>query len=226
MGITGHFKVFVMILTIIFIHECGHILMAYILRWKIVKVNILPLGAVTIFDVDINKPIWEEFLIALMGPLVQIVFTCFVFPPDMRIYSMMILGFNLLPIFPLDGSKFLNLFLNKITSFRNSLIFTLDISFLFLALIIFKSNFNLILILVISFILGKIIVEYRSRNEIFNRFLLERFTKRYRFSRLKIIRGMDTKKMKRDFRHIFKDKKRCFSEREILLKRFDFKGKL
>ena len=211
MGITGHFKMFVMILTIIFIHECGHILMAYILRWKIVKVNILPLGAVTIFDVDINKPIWEEFLIALMGPLVQIVFTCFVFPPEMRIYSMMILGFNLLPIFPLDGSKFLNLFLNKITSFRNSLIFTLDISFLFL---------------VISFILGKIITEYRGRNEIFNRFLLERFTKRYRFSRLKIIRGMDTKKMKRDFRHIFKDKKRCFSEREILLKRFDFKGKL
>ena len=133
---------------------------------------------------------------------------------------MMILGFNLLPIFPLDGSKFLNLFLNKITSFRNSLIFTLDISFLFLVLIIFKSNFNLILILVISFILGKIITEYRGRNEIFNRFLLERFTKRYRFSRLKIIRGMDTKKMKRDFRHFFKDKKRCFSEREILLKRF------
>ena len=218
MGITGHFKMFVMILTIIFIHECGHILMAYILRWKIVKVNILPLGAVTIFDVDINKPIWEEFLIALMGPLVQIVFTCFVFPPEM--------GFNLLPIFPLDGSRFLNLFLNKITSFRNSLIFTLDISFLFLALIIFKSNFNLVLILVISFILGKIIMEYRSINEIFNRFLLERFNKRYRFSKLKIIRGMDIKKMKRDFRHIFKDKKRCFSEREILLKRFDFKGKL
>ena len=80
MGITGHFKMFVMILTIIFIHEFGHILMAYILKWKIVKVNILPLGAVTIFDVDINKPIWEEFLIALMGPHVQIVFTCFVFP--------------------------------------------------------------------------------------------------------------------------------------------------
>lgn len=225
MAITGHFKMFLMILCIILIHEFGHILMAYILKWKITRVNILPFGALTIFDEDINRPIKEEGLIALSGPLLQIFFTLTIFKGEMVQYSLLILFFNLLPIYPLDGSKFVNLFLNKIISFRTSLLMTLNISVVFLLVIVYKSNFNLLLMLIISFIIFKVFSEYKRIDAIFNRFLLERTLKDFKFKKLKIIRGVKVKKMKKDFRHVFKEN-RYITEKEILGEMFDFRRKV
>ena len=68
----GYFKDFILISLIIIIHEFGHIIMALYYDWKIEKVVILPFGGITIFNEILNKKIKEEFMIAIMGPIFQI----------------------------------------------------------------------------------------------------------------------------------------------------------
>ena len=72
--ITGNFKDFTLITLIIIIHELGHISAAIYYKWKIEKIVILPFGGITIFNEYLNRPIKEELLISIMGPIYQIIF--------------------------------------------------------------------------------------------------------------------------------------------------------
>ena len=77
---------------------------------------LLPFGALTLFHEKINRPLKEEFIILIMGPIFQLIgtyFLCVFYYPLALEYSLVILGFNLLPIFPLDGSRLVNIILNK-----------------------------------------------------------------------------------------------------------------
>lgn len=206
---------------IIIIHEFGHITGAFICKWNIEKVVILPFGGITIFNEDINRPLKEEALILLLGPVYQILFTFFL--NDYKYLSYSLLFFNLLPIFPLDGSKILNIFLNKVTSFKKSHLITLYLSFICIFYIMYRCRFNLILILCLIFLFFKTIEEYKKHSMIFNRFLLERYTKNYKFKRICYINSIY--KMKRDYRHFFYYKNKYITERSILKKRFDFNEK-
>lgn len=228
-AITGHFKGFVLFSLIIIVHEFGHILMGVIFNWKIDKIILLPFGALTVFNEDLNRKISEEALIAVMGPIFQIIFTIFLYyfgMKEMVYYSLSILCFNLLPIFPLDGSKILNLILNKITDFKKSHILIIFISLFFMFVLIFQSDFNLILILILTFLLVRVFLEAKNHESIFNRFLLERYLNNYHFRKVKKINSLDFNKMKRDYKHLFYNGFNYISERENLRKRFDFKGRL
>ena len=228
-GITGHFKGFILFSLIIVVHEFGHILMGVLFKWKIEKVIILPFGALTVFNEDLNRKLSEEALIAIMGPIFQVIFTYLLYNfgvQDAVYYSTSILCFNLLPIFPLDGSKLLNVFLNKITSFKRSHALIIMISFLTMLMVILDSDFNLILILILTFLLMRVFSEIKNHESLFNRFLLERYLKNYHFKKIKEIKSLDVRKMKRDYKHLFYDGFWRITEREILKKRFDFKGKL
>ena len=228
-SVTGNFKGFVIFSGIIIVHEFGHVMMALILKWKIEKVVLLPFGAITIFNEDINRSLKEEALILVFGPLTQVLFTFiynyFNYSEEFINYSNVLLIFNLLPIFPLDGSKLLNIVLNIFFSFKKSHLITIYISFLTILVVLIKFDFNLILLLIISFILAKVLDEFKNHNNIFNRFLLERYTKDFKFKKNKVIKSMNLGKMKRDYKHIFYDGKRYITEREILKKRFDFHSK-
>ena len=67
--ITGNFKDFTLITLIIIIHELGHISAAIYYKWNIEKIIILPFGGITIFNEYLNRPIKEELIIALAGPI-------------------------------------------------------------------------------------------------------------------------------------------------------------
>lgn len=222
---TGHFKSFLTVTLITFIHELGHLLGAFYYKWKIDKVLILPFGALSIFKEDINKPLKEEFIILLLGPLFQIIFVnlylTFNYSENIYLLNNALLFFNLMPIYPLDGSKTLNIILNKLTNFRKSHILTIYFSFVFMFLLLVKMDFNLIIIITILFTLIKVLEEFFRRNQIFNRFLLERYMKNYGFKKEIIV--TDIKKMKRDYRHIFKERDTYITEKQKLKKRFDFK---
>lgn len=225
--LTGNIKGFLIFTIIIIIHELGHILASMHYKWNIEKIILLPFGALTIFQEKINRPLKEEFIILIMGPLFQIIFTSFFTNNNNLVsYSNTILLFNLLPIYPLDGSKILNIILNKITNFKKSHLITIYISFITIIIFILKTNFNLIIILILTFILFKLFEEYKNHNNIFNKFLLERYTNSINFKKEKIIKGINLNKMKRDYKHIFYTNNHYHTEKEILKKRFDLKRKL
>ena len=202
--------------------------MAKYYNWKIEKVMLLPFGALTVFHEKINRPLKEEFLIAISGPLFQIVcvfiYTRVNYNEFIINYSNLILIFNLLPIYPLDGSKILNVLLNKLTSFKKSHLLTVYISVLTIILIILKVKFNLILMMILLFVFIKVIDEYKNHNNIFNKFLLERYNNNFNFNKRIIIDSVY--KMKRDYKHLFYNGNNYETEREILKKRFDFKRKI
>lgn len=221
---TGHFKEFCIFNIIIFVHEFGHLFMAFLFKWKIFRVIILPFGGLTIFNEDINKPIYQEFLILIFGPLFQIVFTYFFRNSGLLFnYSKDILFFNLIPIFPLDGYKFVNLFLNLFFSFKNSYFYSLIISFVFIIILFF--DFSLINYLILFLLFFKLLSEFKNRYNVFNRFLLERYYKEFSFKKLCYIESLDCGKMRRDYRHFFYNGQRYITERENLKKRFDFNVK-
>ena len=202
--------------------------MGILFNWKIEKVMILPFGALTIFNVDLNKSIFEEFWIVIMGPIFQIILTIFLYflgLEDVLFYSISILFFNLLPIFPLDGSKLFNLFCNKLFSFKFSHTLVILVS-AFILFLLFLNDFNLILYLILMFLCFKIFEEIKNHEAIFNRFLLERYLKNYHFKKIKKINSLNMNKMKRDYKHLFYDGVKYISESENLAKRFDFKGKV
>ena len=213
---TGYFKNFLLIMFIILFHELGHILISQIYGWKIEKIIILPFGCLTIFDEKINRPIKEEFLIAIMG----IIFQSFLFLIDndiLRNYSLSLLLFNIMPIFPLDGSKILNLLLNKVFSFKESHIISIIISVIFISFL-FVFKFNLILYIAILFLIVKTYKELKLHNFLFHKFLFERYLYRFYFKKLKIVKS--PKKMMRDCRHLIKMEKNYFTEGEYLEKLF------
>ena len=219
---TGLFKDFIYITLLIFIHEIGHLIGALYYKWNIKKVVILPFGGITIFNELINKSLKEEFVILVLGPLFQILFYFILRYLNIETnlitnYHYALLIFNMLPIIPLDGSKLLNIILNKIFSFKLSHIISLFISlicliYLFIRTIIIK---NLILFIILIFLLIKNIKEIYLHKYLFNKFLFERYNYNLKFKKIKRIKGLKIYKMKKDYKHLFYLNK-YITENEIL----------
>ena len=137
---------------IILIHELGHIVMALIFSYKIKKINIYPFGGYTIIENDINVTFISEFMVFLGGILFQTIFfmfssllldnTTYIYKL-IKEYNLSILIFNLLPVFPLDGSKVLNIVLNKILPFKKAHLLTIYISYI-IALLILSTAYKVI----------------------------------------------------------------------------------
>lgn len=220
--ITGFFKNFIIFTSIILIHELGHFLTALFFKWNIDKVIILPFGGITIFKEHLDKPLLQELLIALAGPLFQIIFLI-VFKNNVIFinYNIAILLFNLLPIYPLDGSRILNVILNKFISFKYSHIVSLVISYIFIILILFMaiSFSNALFIFIMMFIILEVFKETIKHKYYFNKFLLERYLYNFNFKKIKNISKIT--QMKKQTKHIFKVGKMYYTEREIIRKIFD-----
>ena len=71
--VTGLFRELTYFMLIIIIHELGHIITGILLKQKIEKIILLPFGGITIFQMKLNISIYKELLIAIMGPIFQII---------------------------------------------------------------------------------------------------------------------------------------------------------
>ncbi len=215
-------------MSLLIVHECGHILTGLRLKWNIESVWIFPFGALTIFKDHLNKPIKEELLIVFMGPLFQMLFYLFLLPyqiPNLENYHYGLLLFNLLPIIPLDGSKILVLIYQRFFSYFSSQFFLTLISIYTLIMLFLMSTHTLILYFIIIILISKTITEFKKRHILFSKFILERILYTFSFPKRKIIKGNKIKKMKRDTKHLFYINKNYITERVYLQKVFDFKGK-
>ena len=231
-ALTGYFKNFILFSALIIIHELGHFFGAFIYKWKVKKIVILPIGGITIFNENLSKSIFEEFIILILGPLFQIIFyfiytKIFGFNQILSLYNFILLFFNMLPIYPLDGYKLISLALHKFFSFKFSHILSIIISIItiFLCFIFFKKT-NFILLLALIFLIIKNISEFINHDIIFNKFLLERYLYNINLKKTKIINSKNYKKMKREYKHIFHYEKKYETEKSFLKKKFDNKHNL
>lgn len=228
--ITGNFRPFIIVNTLILVHECGHILAGYYFRWNIEKVILLPFGGMTVFNERINRSIKEEFIIALMGPIFQILFFLIIknkYYDYTSNFHYALLCFNLLPIIPLDGSKILSCILDSIFSLKLSQNILIYISIIITSLMLLCSIYmhNLIISILLIFIIKEIYKYRKMQPYIFYKFLLERYMSFYVFSKTCYIDGIKVTKMRKDYAHMFYVDHKYKSERQILKRIFTSQNK-
>lgn len=210
--ITAHFKELLILLLIVLVHEMGHVLSAHFFSWRIKRISLLPFGGVAEMDEHGNRPLKEELIVILAGPLQHVWMVALAYGLEAAaiisqetfdlflFHNIVIFCFNLLPIWPLDGGKLVFLLLSFKYSFFDSHKYTLQASFMFVVIIIASilaivpTQLNLWIITL--FLLTSIILEWRRRHFVLMRFLLERYYgKQTTFNMLKPIEVNEKEKI-------------------------------
>lgn len=200
--------------------------MAYLCGARVSKILIYPLGGISKFFTSYNISLWKEFLILIFGPVFQF-FAYFllisIFPDKTSLisaYHFGILFFNLLPIYPLDGGKFLCLLFHLFVPYKKSFYFTIFFGYFLLfcfAYFYFISlSFNILFL--VSFLFIKLCQEFRQVPYYYERFLLERYLNSYYFHKSKIVFSLNN--FQRGYRHLIKKGDIYYTEKEYLEKKY------
>ena len=130
--LTKQIKLYATIMVLCIIHELGHVLMGSIMGLKIEKIEIMPLGLSVSFKINIddyNKKIrkgnrlqLKRIAIAAAGPFTNLIMLLIVLNTNINLKivsneilayaNILIMLFNLLPIYPLDGGRILKEFIH------------------------------------------------------------------------------------------------------------------
>lgn len=209
--LAGYFELIYILLLSIIIHEFGHLFIGLLLNMKVKYIMIYPFGGITQFNEKLNVSSNKEFCSLLGGITFQILFLfliIFLFKKEIitkHVYDLIIktnlilISFNFLPILPLDGGRLLNILLDKIIPYKNSLNITLITSIIFTIYFLIKKP-NILRILLTIFLLKNIIIEYKNINNKYTIFLLERYLYNMKFNKIKKVSTIN--QLYRDHNHI------------------------
>lgn len=191
--LTGTFLQLFIVIAIVLFHELGHYIAASFFKWRIKGIMLWIFGGVMETDEHGNRPFLEDFIVTIAGPVQHLFIYLLVYlnsfeqmqiisPPisdTVFFYNTMILIFNLLPIWPLDGGKISFLVLAKFFPYRKAhdiiLIISMGVCLLFLILQFVLFSFNLSVFLITVFLLKENRLEWKRRYYVFIRFLLRRY---------------------------------------------------
>lgn len=152
---TNQLEIYWMIMFFCILHEGSHLITGVLLKMKVKRVTIMPVGLSIEFALnkkDYQKKILQsnqfevkKILVALAGPLSNLFVILLLslikensdFINNMRYSNFLILLFNLLPIYPLDGGRILKSIFSLWVGKRKAMIYTHKISNLVLFLITF-----------------------------------------------------------------------------------------
>lgn len=204
----GLFNNFIIYFSLLIIHELGHALIGFCFGYKIDKIKLYPYGGVTLFNKTYNKSLKSEFFVLIAGPIFQIItyliMKQFIFYDYLTLYHYTLLIFNLMPIYPLDGGKLLNIFFNFRFNYKRSFYLSFYTSIVLISILIVYSfvisNFNFLMILIVLII--KLINLYKNLDYDYNNFLLDRYLHNYEFNNIKCINNSNG--FYRDKSHIIK----------------------
>ena len=150
---TKQIEIYSMIMFFALIHELGHLLAGLLLGMKPEKIELMPFGVSISFKIKVeeyNKKIKKgnlleikKILVAIAGPLTNFIIILItnslkidIFKGLMIIYTnFLIMIFNLLPIYPLDGGRVLKGILHINFGIRKSELYTNIISKVMVAII-------------------------------------------------------------------------------------------
>lgn len=188
--LTGTFIQLITLLTIVFIHELGHVLAATYFKWRIESIMLWVFGGVMKTDETTNPTIKEEIVVTVAGPfqhlivfvLLQLLAHGSLIPEEIikqaHYYNGILLLFNLLPIYPLDGGKLIMQLQAFFRPYYTTLIWTyaLSLGFCIILIIIqfYEVTFTWSAFALSLFLLIENIQAWRERYYTFMRFLLNR----------------------------------------------------
>ena len=224
--LSASFIQIIIIFSLIIVHELGHLLMAKLLKIEIDKIYIYPLGGITKLNMNLNISPLQESLVLLAGPILQLMFYAIyqLILPEyqslIEFYNYQILFFNLLPIYPLDGGKILNIIVPSKVPYKLSLRYSIFISYILLIVIILNNihNLKLNLLIMILLLLYKLFREGSNIKTLYNKFLLERYLHNYKFKDTVIINDINC--FHRNKSHIIKEKGKYWREKDFLNKKY------
>jgi stage IV sporulation protein FB len=189
---TGYFIELLTLFVVVLVHELGHLAAARAVGWRIGSLELLPFGGVLRVDEWGTAPARDEVVVALAGPfqhLFMILFSLLFYHTGFWSEhwtgyfiqaNCMIAGFNLLPIYPLDGGKVLQATMSYFFPYRLCITFTLllgmglSVCLLACAFVLPESGVWIHLAGIALFLLFSNIMAWRQKNFQYIRFLLNR----------------------------------------------------
>lgn len=185
----GRFLEIVTLFVLVIIHEMGHVTSAWSLGWRIRTLELLPFGGVVKTDEWESVPVHEELIVALAGPFhnVMMILAAAFFAwtgwwdEEWTRYfihlNAILIGFNLLPIYPLDGGRVMQALFGYLLPYREAVAWSVKISFVAAGLLMFWGwigGVHANLILMAAFLLHANWQAWRQREFRFMRFLIGR----------------------------------------------------
>lgn len=195
---TKQIEVYAMIMIFAIIHELGHLLAGLLMGMKPEKIEIMPFGVSISFKIKVkeyNKRVKKgnlleikKIIVALAGPITNFIIILITYNLNMDLLksiliiytNFLIMIFNLVPIYPLDGGRILKgilyIFLGKRKSEKYvntiSKITVIIITTVSSILILYTHNISIFLIdMYLWYLVIKEDLRHRKREEIYKKIL-------------------------------------------------------
>lgn len=177
--LTGFINKIFILFILLLLHEFGHVFLCRIYNRKIKKITFFLFGGIIEYDELDNVSLLEDFFIYIAGILVNLVIM-FMLPKNSLIYdlNLQIILFNILPIYPLDGGRLLELFLSRLFKFKDVIpilsFFSLFFSIILIILNIFiikSPNFFIVLL----YLIFENYILFKKKRKKYIRFLLKKY---------------------------------------------------
>lgn len=195
---TKQIEIYAMIMFFAFIHELGHLFAGILLGMKPEKIELMPFGVSISFKINVkeyNNKIKKgnileikKIIVAIAGPITNLLIILLTLNLKIEIIksltiiytNFLIMIFNLIPIYPLDGGRVLKGFLHinlgkrKTEEYINniSIITTIFITAISSILILYVKNISIFLIdMYLWYLVIKEYSKYKRRKYIYQKIL-------------------------------------------------------
>lgn len=195
---TKQIELYSMIMIFAIVHELGHLITGLILGMKPEKIEIMPFGVSIAFKIkpkEYNKKVKKanmleikKIIVALAGPLTNLLIILITsklhtetIKNNIIIYTnLLIMIFNLIPIYPLDGGRILkgilhiNLGKRKSEKYINTIAFAtiIIITAIFSIMILYIHNISILIIdMYLWYLVIKENINYKRRKTIYEKVL-------------------------------------------------------
>ncbi|USG64127.1 M50 family metallopeptidase [Brevibacillus ruminantium] len=189
----GMFTEMLTLFIIVCIHELGHVAVARELGWTVTEVQLLPFGGVATMEEAYATDPLDEIVVALAGPFLNVLMMAFswfcwytgFWTEEWAVFflksNLIIAGFNLLPIWPLDGGRIVQAVLCWYLPYRSAAVSSLATSTLLAALMLGVASLSLHLniALVALYLLAINIETFLRFPYQFIRFLMEKYRRHH-----------------------------------------------
>lgn len=135
---TNHWWHYIVPYVFVLFHEFGHAIVAKRLGIPVSTITLHALGGTANIEVEPKKSS-HEFLIAIAGPLVNVLFMIILYPfveeasfiDYCFMVNILICLFNMLPTYPMDGGRVVRSILGLIYSYERSVMYACAVSMFF-----------------------------------------------------------------------------------------------